>query len=351
MNKRKIYQVLLLLFAFIVAFLLGGLIVLKIKDDEKNKKPNSNDTPIKEESNYIEEYSLEEMAKVYKNISFNSNTTIEDIKLYGLESLNINKISVVNGKLRYYSDDKEYQQTNLSYIKYIEYATDNETYSEILLYTTYGLYYFNTNGNADIVDEDAYNSKFGENEEKALYSLNDSKLNLEFIKVSTTYNINGIGKINKDNLSYFVVKTNVNTYVLNYVKTKKYGLDLITSVNVGQKLSESISSIGKIGKDKKLSVNYDLSLTNNEVLKYEDNIIYPKVVYLSQNSYYFVLENNDIYELKLTDFEDNKVTKYNTKEVEKISLDEEKTYQGETITSVKQYLKVLYKDGNSEEIY
>ena len=352
MNKRKkIYQMLLLLFAFVVVFLLGGLIVLKIKEDEKPKtqEPKKN-TPIKEENNYIDEYILEDMLKVYKNIDFNSNTSIENIKLYGLESLNINKISVENGKLKYYSDDKEYQSNNLSGVKYIEYATDDETYSEILVYTLNGIYYFNTNGNAEIVDEDAYKNKFKETEEKALYNLDNDKLNLTFIKSTNTYSVNGIGTLSDNGVTYFVVRTSLNTYVLDYTKTTKFGVKMVTSVTLGKKLSDYLSNIGTIGKDKKIYVNYDLSLKTNEVLKYEDNILYPKTVYLSKDAYYFILDNNDIYELKLSDFEDNKIIKYNTKEVEKISLEEEKTYQGETITSVKQYLKVLYKDGNIEEI-
>ena len=85
---------------------------------------------------------------------------------------------------------------------------------------------------------------------------------------------------------------------------------------------------------------------------YEDlqEILYPEKVYLTKEAYYFVY-NEDIYILKLSNFDNEKVEKYNKKEVEKISLDEEKTYQGDVITSVNQYLKILYKDGSSEEIH
>lgn len=350
-KKKKIYQVLLLLFAFIVVFLLGGLIVLKIKDDKKDTpKGNNGGNPVKETSNYIEEFDIETMLKKYKEISFNSNTTIEDIKLYGLESLEINKISIENGKIKYYSNDKEYTSNNLSNVKYIEYASDNKTYSEILVYASNGVYYFNTNGNAEIVDEEAYSEYFKDNKEKAFYSLEDNVLNLSYTKVSNSNIINGISTIKEEEKSYFVVKTSSNTYVLDYETSTKHGIKVISTISIGDKISEYVSSIGEIGKDKKLKVNYDLSLTNKEKLKYDDKILYPEKVYLTKEAYYFVY-NEDIYILKLSNFDNDEVEKYNKKEVEKISLDEEKTYQGDVITSVNQYLKILYKDGSSEEIH
>ncbi len=342
MNK-KVYQIILLVFAFIVVFLLGGLIVLKIKDKPLKKET----TTVKQaENNYIEEYDLEELVKPYKNIEFNSKTVIEDIKLYGFDKLEINKIAVENGRLKYYTDDKTYTANNLYNVKYVEYASDNKTYSELLVYTLYGTYYFNTNGNSSIVDEDAYKLHFKDTNEKTFYTLDGSILNFTFNKVDAS--ITGIASLKDNDKTYFVVKTYSDTYLLNYKKTTKYGLDAITSVSLGTKLKDYVE-LGEIGKDKKLTINYDLSLKSNDVLKYEDEILYLNKVYLSKDSFYFV--NDNIYVLKLTDFDSNKITKYNTKEIEKVSLDEEKTYQGEVITSINQYIKILYKDGSTEEIH
>ena len=340
---NKMCKVILLLVAFIVVFLLGGLIVLKFKDEpKKNNKPTNN---VELENNYIEEYDIKEMLKQYKDIEFNTNTVLEDVKLYGFNRLDINKIAVENGKLKYYTSDKTYTANNLYNVKYIDLATDNKTYSELLVYTSYGTYYFNTNGASNIVSEEEYNSNFKDGN-KALYTLNDNILNLSFIKVNSSY-ITGIKSIKENDKSYFVVKTS-DTYLLDYTKSVKYGLEMITSVNIGQKLKDYIT-LGEIGKDKKLKVNYDLSLTNNEVLKYEDNILYIDKAYLTKDAYYFE-SNNNLYKMLLSDFDNNKIIKYNTKEIEKISLDEEKTYQGDVITSTKQFIKVLYKDGTNEEI-
>ena len=349
-KKKKIYQVLLLLFAFIVVFLLGGLIVLKIKDDKKeDPKGNNGGNPVQEPSNYVEEFDIEAMLKKYKEISFNNKTTIEDIKLYGLESLGINKISVENGKLKYFSDDLEYTSNSLSNVKYIEYASDNKTYSELLVYTLYGVYYFNTNGSSEIVDEEAYKEFFEDKTEKAFYSLEDKVLNLSFVKVSNSSTITGISTIEDEEKSYFVVKTYSNNYVLDYETSTKHGIKVITTVSIGDKISDYVSTVGEIGKDKKLKVNYDLSLTNKEKLTYDEKVLYPEKVYLTKDEYYFIYDNN-IYTLELSNFDKDEVEKYNKKEIEKISLDEEKTYQGDVITSVNQYLKILYKDGSSEEI-
>ena len=227
MNK-KIVQILLLLFAFIVVFLLGGLIVLKIKDD-KTKDPK-NDEIIKEESNYIEEYSLTSLYDSYKDIKFNSNKSLDNITLYGLESLGINKIAIENGKLKYYSNDKEYISNNLYDVKYIELATDNKNYTELLVYTSYGVYYYNTNGLSSVVDEAAKNEYFKEKEEKAVYYLENDKLNLSFVKLYNSSNIIGISKKENDDNSYFVVKTYSDIYKLNYIKQTKYGIDMVTQV-------------------------------------------------------------------------------------------------------------------------
>ena len=347
MNK-KIVQILLLLFAFIVVFLLGGLIVLKIKDD-KTKDPKNNEN-IKEESNYIEEYSLTSLYDSYKDIKFNSNTSLDNITLYGLESLGINKIAIENGKLKYYSNDKEYISNNLYDVKYIELATDNKNYTELLIYTSYGVYYYNTNGLSSVVDEAAKNEYFKEKKEKAVYYLENDILNLSFVKLYNSGNIIGISKKENDDNSYFVVKTYSDIYKLNYIKQTKYGIDMVTQVYLGDKLFSNDTIIGKIGKDKKLTVKYDLSLMNNEILKVNDNILNVNIAYLTKDSYYFITNNNDIYVLKLSDFDKNIVSKYNTKDVESISKEEEKTYQGSVVTSVKQYIKVIYKDGSNEEI-
>ena len=346
MNK-KIFKVLLLLLAFVVVFLLGGLIVLKMKDTPKENKDNNK--PINnnvEENNYVEEYDLSLLIKPYKEISYNSNTTLDNIKLYGLDELDINKISIENGKLKFYSNDKTYTSNNLYNIKYIELITDDKTYTELLVYTLYGTYYYNTNGNEEIVDNDAYSNHF-KNETKAIYTLNNDVLNLSFTKVNSV-NITGISKMKVNGKDEFVVKLNGIAYLLKYTRTTKYGINMITSINISTKLLDSISDI-EIGKDKKMIVNYDLSLKNNEVLKYDDKILHINKVYLTKDSYYLVDDEN-IYQLKLSDFENNKITKYNTKEIEKVTIEEEKTYQGEVITSTKQYIKVLYKDSSIEEI-
>lgn len=346
MNK-KIIQVLLLLFAFIVVFLLGGLIVLKIKDEKPN---NKNNETIKEESNYIEEYNLNNLYDSYKDIKFNSNTSLENITLYGLESLGINKILVENGKLKYYSNDKEYISNNLYDVKYIELATDNKNYTELLVYTSYGVYYYNTNGLSSVVDEIAKNEYFKEKQEKAVYYLENDVLNLSFVKLYNSGNIIGISTKESDNVSYFVVKTYTDTYTLNYIKQTKYGIDMVTQVYIGNKLFNNDTIIGYIGKDKKLTVNYDLSLKNNEILKADGNVLNANIAYLTKDAYYFVTNNNDIYILKLSDFDNNIISKYNTKDVESVSKEEEKTYQGSVVTSVKQYIKIIYKDGSNEEV-
>ena len=349
MNKgKKFLQVLLLLIAFIVVFMLGGLIVLKIKEDEV-KQPVTPDVKI-EESNYIEKFDLTEMLTSYKNISYNSHTELDGIKMYGLESLNINKISVENGRLKYYTKDLEYTDNNLYGVKYIEMASDDKTYTELLVYTNNGVYYYNTNGESEIIDEEARKEYFKETNEKAIYYKNENTLNLNFIKVYNSYNITGITTKIKEDKSYFVIKTYSDVYTLDYNKATKHGINMVTQVSIGNKLLVPSTKIGEIGKDNKLIVNYDLSLKNNEVLKYQDETIKIYYAYLTKDAYYFVDENNNIYTLKLIDFNTNSINKYNKKDVEKVSYEEEKTYQGEVITSVKQYLKVLYKDGTNEEI-
>ena len=347
MNK-KIIKVLLLLFAFIVVFLLGGLIVLKIKDTPKENNNNNNKQIPKNEveNNYVDEYDINDLLKPYKEISYNSNTLIENIKLYGIDEVDINKVSVQNGRLKFYANDKEYIANNIYNVKSVELITDNETYTELLVYTLYGTYYYNTNGNEEIIDQDAYESKFT-NGGKALYTLQNNILNLNFIKVNSV-NIVGISKLELNGKEEFIVKIYNNAYLLKYTKTTRFGVNMVTSVLISDKLMDSMPNI-EIGKDKKFTVNYDLSLKNSELLKYEDKVLYIDKAYLTKDSYYLI-SNNNIYQLKLKDFDNNIITKYNNKEIEKITLEEEKTYQGEVITSTKQYIKILYKDGNIEEI-
>lgn len=349
-GKIRISQLILLILAFLVVFLLGGLIVLKIKD-----KDNSKNTIVvnKEENNYVEEYDTIKLLNTFKDISYNENTSFDNVTLYGLESLSIDKIEVSDGRIKYYSKNIEYTDTNLYGVKYIEIAGDNKTYTEILVYTSYGIYYYNTNGNVKIINEELRNEYFKDSKENALYTKTDDTLNLKYIKLTNTWYVNGIStkKSIDENYTYFVVNNSNDNYLLDYTKTESNGIEMITSVKLGDKLS-NIDYIYEIGKDKKLYLNYDLSLMdeNKDLLIYEEEIIKPNKVFLTKDAYYFLTNDNNLYELLLKDFNINKIKKYGSETIEKVSLDEEKTYQGDKIKSVKQYIKIEYIDGNIEEI-
>lgn len=361
-GKANVKQIILIILMIIIMAMICTLVVLKIKDNNK-KQDIDNDKPIiKDNNNYVELVNLTEELKKFKEIKYNEKTVIEDVTLYGLESLKINKIAIENGKIKYYAeDDKVYIDNSLSSYtaKYIEYTNHCDKYSEILVSTSNGLYYFNTNGNPEIVDETAKKTYYGNKKEFADYIIKDNNLSLNYTRVSSSSKATGISTVKhvdgKDTCSYnyLIVNSSNGPLILNYTKEKKNGLNIISSLKVGDSLYNNIDYISYLNKGEyPLYINYDLSIKNseNEVIKdIEENKITVDKIFSTKDAYYIVSNNKNVYKLL---FSDPKIVleKHNTKEIEKIDLEEEKTYQGETITSIKQYIKIIYTDGTKEEI-
>lgn len=348
--KKGIKAILILL-----ACLLLGLIIALFVLKNNHVIENIDDNEVVDNNNYIDEYEINNKLFSLDSIEFNKNTSLEDIKLYGLESLGINKIEIEDGHIKYSTSDKEYYDKTFKSAKYIEYASDFKTYSELLIYTSNGIYYFNTNGNSKVIDEEAKNLYF-ESDEKAIYDLDDDSLELDFIKLTNASKVVGISAIknidyNENNYTYFVLNTSSGIYTLDYSKEEKHGIEMITSVKLGRLLTDTLDYIYYIGKNKKLLVNKNLTIknTNNEVYMIEDKELLPSKIYETKDAYYFV-EGLNIYKLLYEDYDNINLVKYNEKEIEKISLEEEKTYQGEEITSIKQYIKISYADGDKDEI-
>jgi len=358
-NKGSIIikQIFLIFINIIIAGLICMLIILKLKSN--NEDPINNE-PLeeKDKNNYVELYDLKEEIKKYQEIEFNKKTVINDITLYGLESLKINKIGIENGKIKYYtSDNKTYIDNYLGYnVKYIEYSNKCDEYSELLIYTTGGVYYYNTNGNPEIVDQTLAESYYKNSKEYAKYVLNGNYLNLNFIKLTDGYKVTGIATLNEVNYdsecksTYFVVKTTTGVLKLNYIKTTSNGINIISSVKLGNSLAKTIDYISYIKNEKPLFINYDLSVKDKEGAIFTDlgKTIIASKIFVTKDSYYIVSTTNDIYKLSIK--ENNEIKKYNEKEVEKVILEEERSYQGQSMLFIKQYIKIIYIDGTTEEI-